>query len=178
MPTLVRAAADDRDALVVFLEEQRASLRRAVHGLDDEQAAARPVPSSDLCLGGLVKHVANAERNWVDIVAGRPSPARDWSTEFGMAPEETLADLLTRYRKISDETAAVFAGISDLDRALDIGPLSALIPDGTERTPRWVLSHLIQETARHAGHADILREALDGSTAADLVEATGTPFFT
>ncbi|WP_263248857.1 DinB family protein [Saccharopolyspora rosea] len=174
MPTLVRAATDERDGLLAFLEEQRASLRRAVHGLTDEQAAARPTVSGP-CLGGVIKHVTAAERNWVDVLAGRPSPERDWDAEFRVLDGETLDGLVEAYRAQARDTESVVSGVADLGAPLDISPLSSLLPEGTVRTPRWVLSHLIQETARHAGHADILRETLDGATAYQLIEATGTP---
>ena len=175
MPTVVRAVTDERDGLLAFLEEQRAALRRATHGLSDEQAAARPT-ASGLSVGGLVKHLTAVELHWMDILADRRKPKRDQDTEFRLTEGETLSGLVVAYRKQAEETDAVVTALDDLGRTLDISSINGVLPPDTIRSVRWVLSHLIQETARHAGHADILREQLDGATATELVQATGTPW--
>lgn len=176
MPTLVRAVEDERDCLLAFLTEQRAALRRAVHGLTDEQARARP-SASGLCLAGLVKHGARVERNWVGTLTGATTHADDQGGGFDLSDGETLAYLLERYRAVAERTESVVVDVGDLGQPVPISSLNSLMPPGLVRSARWVLCHVIEETARHAGHADIVRESLDGATAFELVAASGTPFF-
>jgi len=166
MPYFARPVADERDALLTFLALQRSALRAAVIGLTDEQARTRPAASA-LCLGGLVKHAARTERRWVVAgIAGRPLPGlwpiEDWPADFRLTEQETLDGVLAYYAETAELTAEIVGAISDL------GQPSAINPD---QSVRWVLFHLIQETARHAGHADIIREALDGSRAGQLLDA-------
>ncbi len=177
MPTLVRAVHDERDCLLAFLAEQRAALRRAVHGLTDVQARAKP-SASGLCLAGLVKHVATVERNWIGTLTGATVHTDDQDGGFDLAEGEALAALLERYRAVAERTESVVVGVGDLGQPVPISYLNSLMPPGLVRSARWVLCHVIEETARHAGHADIVRESLDGATAFELVAASGTPFFT
>jgi uncharacterized damage-inducible protein DinB len=178
VPTMVRAVVDERDGCLAFLAEQRAGLRRAVHGLTDEQAAARPTPSG-LCLGGLIKHAASVERNWVDLMAGQweaPS-ARDPQAGFRMDKGETLSSLLEAYDAVARHTESVVGELPDLEQPIELPRFRPLLPAGATRSARWILFHLIEETARHAGHADIIRESLDGATAVELVTAAEDPLF-
>jgi uncharacterized damage-inducible protein DinB len=158
--------ADERDGLLTFLDQQRASLRASVLGLGDDQARATPAASS-LSLGGLIKHAARTERRWaVAGIAGEPLPGlwpiEDWPADFRMEAGETLAGLLSYYAETAALTERIIAGVADLSQ-----------PQATdaERSVRWVLLHLIKETARHAGHADLIREALDGRRAGELDQA-------
>jgi Protein of unknown function (DUF664) len=178
MPGNVRPVADERDGLMAYLAQQRSVLRIAAYGLTDEQARTVPTRSA-LSVGGLVKHVAAVERNWVDIVLQRPSVARDdpaqgevdYTAGFRMGPQETLAGLLSDYEAAARETDEALA---PLDLAQPV-PVPRDVPwfprDVDAWSVRWVLLHLIQETARHAGHADIVREHLDGATAYELMAA-------
>jgi hypothetical protein len=166
MALFARSVADERDALLTFLEQQRDALRASVLGLTDEQARAAPTASS-LSLGGLVKHCARGERRWVVAgIAGEQLPGlwppQDWAADFRMEPEETLAGLLGFYTETAERTEQIVAGIGDL------GEPSAVNP---EQSVRWVLLTLIKEIARHAGHADIIREVLDGQRAGALDRA-------
>jgi uncharacterized damage-inducible protein DinB len=166
VPYFARPVADERDALLTFLALQRTAVRAAAYGLTDEQARRRPAAST-LSLGGLVKHVARTERRWVVAgIAGQPLPGlwpiQDWPADFQLTGEETLAGLLDYYNETAELTSRIVAAISDL------GQPSAV---SHEQSARWVLFHLIQETARHAGHADIIREELDGKRVADLLDA-------
>jgi uncharacterized damage-inducible protein DinB len=166
MPLFTRPVTDERDALVMFLEQQRESLRAAALDLSDEQARATPTVSS-LSVGGLIKHCARTERRWtVAGIAGEPLPGlwppEDWPADFRMEPDETLAELLSYYAKTAGTTDRIVAAVEDLGQPQAADP---------ERSVRWVLLHLIKETARHAGHADIIREALDGQRAGALDEA-------
>ncbi|AXI81383.1 DinB family protein [Peterkaempfera bronchialis] len=175
MPELVREVTDERDALLAFLAAQRGGLRRALLGVGEEQAAARPTAGT-LSLGGLVKHVARTEQGWVSVIlAGRPDPDPEgwmarWHEQFTMGPGETVAGLLARYAEVARETEEIVRALPDLEGTVSLPQAPWFPPDGT-RSARWVLLHVIEETARHAGHADIVRESLDGATAFALLDA-------
>ena len=166
MPLFARPVSDERDGLLTFLAQQRDALRATVLGLTDEQASATP-SASGLCLGGLIKHAARTEQRWIVAgVAGEPLPGlwpiEDWPADFRMDGGETLAGLLGYYSEVAARTERVIAGVADLGQPQAADP---------ERSVRWVLLHLIKETARHAGHADIIRESLDGQRAGLLTDA-------
>jgi len=176
MPGLVAPVADEREALLAFLAQQRSGLRYATHALSDEAATARP-SASELCLAGLVKHAALTERHWMAsfVEAGEtsgflPSAARDET--FVLTNDETLRDVLDLYETVAGETERIVGAISDL--GADLTPTPPGVPwitEGLVWSPRWVLLHLIEETARHAGHADIIRESIDGATCWTLMAA-------
>jgi hypothetical protein len=173
MPGNVRPVADERDGLLSFLAQQRDALRLAAYGLTEEQARATPTAAS-LSVGGLIKHTATTERGWVDTVLGRTRPmsAEDYGAAFRMTPEETLPDVLAFYAQVAKETEEVVAGIADLGQPVAVPRDQPWFPADVEAwSVRWVLLHLIQETARHAGHADIVRESVDGATAVPLMAA-------
>jgi hypothetical protein len=165
MTLFARPVADERDGLLTFLAQQRDALRAAALGLTDEQARMTPT-ASGLSLGGLIKHSARTERRWVMAgVAGQPLPGlwppEDWPADFRLEADETLAGVLAYYTETANLTGQIVA-------AADLGMPTA----NDERVSvRWVLLHLIKETARHAGHADIIRESLDGQRAGQLDEA-------
>jgi hypothetical protein len=166
MPLFAPAVADERDGLLTFLAQQRDGLRASVLGLTDEQARATPAASA-LSLGGLIKHAARTERRWVVAgIAGQPLPGlwpvENWPDDFRMGQDETLAGLLNFYADTAEQTGQIIAEVTDLGQ-----PQAA----DAERSVRWVLLHLIKETARHAGHADIIRETLDGQRAGPLTDA-------
>ncbi len=136
--------------------------------LSDEQAAQRTTVS-ELCLGGLIKHVTLTERQWIRFIEAGPSAmawdqstAGDWLSAFRMVPGDTLAGLLDEYAKCAEETAALVAGLPGLDAAQPL-PEAPWFPPGARWSARRVLLHVIAETAQHAGHADIIRESLDGA---------------
>lgn len=177
MPGNVRPVRDERDGLLTFLAGQRYVLRLAAHGLTDEQA--RLVPSrSALSIGGLLKHVARTERGWMDTVLQR-EPAgtfeertRAYQEDFHFTEEDTLPAVLADYEQAARETDEVVAGIPDLGQPVPVPKGVPWFPADVEAwSVRWVLLHLIQETARHAGHADIVREHIDGATAFPLMAA-------
>lgn len=165
MPVLCGPVGGERDALLAFLEQQRAVLRLAAYGLTDEQARATPSASS-LSVGGLIKHVASAEQGWVDAVVRRKrerSPG-DFDANFRLSDDETLAQVLAHYSDVAADTADVVGAVENLSQPLAVSKLSSF-------SVRWLLLHLITETARHAGHADIIRESLDGATSVPLMAA-------
>jgi uncharacterized damage-inducible protein DinB len=161
---------DERQGLLSFIEHQRQAVRNAAHGLSEEQARQRPTPS-ELSIGGLIKHLAYAEDNWRSRVEGHPESERafqDFMGSFTLQAGETLVEMLQRYAEAAARTQEVIASIDDLGRKVVLQP-APWNPSGC--TVRWVLMHLIEETARHAGHADIIREAIDGATATPLMAA-------
>jgi uncharacterized damage-inducible protein DinB len=165
MTTTVTA---ERADLLDSLGRHRFFLAHTVQGLGDEQARLRPT-ASELTLGGLIKHVAATERMWIDFALAGPSafPAFDestaatWAAEFTMLPEETLPQLLEGYREVAVRTDELVRTLPDLDVSHPLPPAPWFEP-GARWTVRRVLLHVIAETAQHAGHADILRETIDG----------------
>jgi uncharacterized damage-inducible protein DinB len=164
---------DERTSLLSYLAQQRHVLRLSAYGLSDEQARETPTRSA-LSIGGVIKHVATTERGWIDLVLqrGRESGEEDYMANFRMSPEETLADILRLYDEVAQETEEVIASIPDLNQAVPIPKGVPWYPSDIDAwSVRWVLLHLIEETARHAGHADIIRESIDGATAYPLMAA-------
>ncbi len=172
----VRPVADERDGLLSFLEQQRYVLRLAAHGLTDEQARLASTKST-LSVGGLIKHVASTEYSWMDTVLQVPQKpfgeaVGEWEAAHRLGEDETLEGALARYDEVAARTAEVIAGIDDLGQAVPVPKGVPWFPQDVEAwSVRWVLLHLIQETARHAGHADIIREHIDGGTAIPLMAA-------
>ncbi len=155
--------ASEAEMLAAFLEYHRETLLWKVSGLAGEQLRRRVVPSGTTLLG-VVKHLAYVEAWWFqDIFAGREvgypwtdeHPDADWRME----PEESSEDVLALYRGECDRSREILAATSSLDEAVTH-------PGRQELTMnrRWILVHMLEETARHVGHADILREQLDGAT--------------
>ncbi|NJP50494.1 DinB family protein [Streptomyces sp. SBST2-5] len=165
------APGDERGALLAFLAEQRDDLRRTVLGLTHEQATSRP-SASELSLAGLIKHVAEVEQGWVARARGeQPAVARDesnWDECFRLVGDETVEEQLAYYEKVAAETESFIRSVPGLDDTFALPDQPWFPPEGRV-SMRWLCLHLIRETARHAGHADIIRESLDGRTAFELV---------
>ncbi len=166
--TEMQGLTGERADLVESLERTRHFLRHTVRDLTDEQAAQRTTVS-ELCLGGLIKHVTLTERRWIRFIQDGPSAMAwdaastgDWMATFRMLPGDTLDGLLAEYAKAGGETAELIAGLPDLDAAQPL-PEAPWFPPGARWSARRVLLHVIAETAQHAGHADIIRESLDGA---------------
>ena len=172
MPGMPAPIADEREGLLAFLAQQRYVLRLTAYGLTDDQARATPT-ASPLSVGGLVKHVAATERGWMDVVLQRPGSGgeTDYEAGFRLGPDETLQSALDHYAAVAAETEAIVAGIADLGQPVPVPDAPWYPPDVDAWSVRFVLFHLIQETARHAGHADIVRESVDGATAFPLMAA-------
>src|SRR5512133_663576 len=160
---LVRTA-DERTMLEAFLDYYREAVVRKVRGLSEQDARRRLVGSATTP-GGIVKHLRWVELNWFQrVLAGRPAadlPAPPWTDEdpdadFRLEPDETLEQIIAEYEREcarSRDTASALS-LEDTGQHRRLGTVSL----------RWVYVHMIEETARHAGHADILRELIDGST--------------
>ena len=159
----------ERADLLQTLGKHRYFLRNTVRDLTDEQAATRPTVS-ELCLGGLIKHVADTERGWADfILDGAPASSGydeasvdAWLGRFRMAPGETLAGILAEYQEVAERTDQLVRDLPDLDVSHPL-PEAPWFEPGARWSARRVLLHVIAETSQHAGHADILRETIDGA---------------
>jgi hypothetical protein len=143
-----RLIGDDRATLQLLLQYQRESFVRKVSGVSDDNAC-RVLVTSGTSLLWLTQHLAHAEKLWFLV--------RFAGVEPDMTPRETLPDAIDEYRTTWTRVDAVIAraSLDDVCRNIDIEPNVSL---------RWVLAHMLEETARHAGHADIIRELIDGST--------------
>ena len=155
----------ERADLLEALGKHRYFLRFTLRDLTDEQAGLRTT-ASRLCLGGLVKHVAETEARWIDFaLRGAPAMANDWDqwdSRFDMAAGETLAGLLEQYEQVAARTDTLVATLADLDVSHP-QPEAPWFQPGASWSVRRVLLHIIGETAQHAGHADIIREGIDGA---------------
>ena len=173
MPALAPTVTDERDALLTFLDQQREAILAAPFGLTEAQARSAPSPSA-LSLAGLIRHVATGERGWIVGVlsqrfADLPELPEDDPQCFQVPAEETVASLSAAYRLVAAETEDIVRALPSLDVEVPL-PDAPWFPPGAKVSARWILLHLIEETARHAGHADIVREAIDGANAFELLD--------
>jgi uncharacterized damage-inducible protein DinB len=164
-----RTVTAERADLLASLGKQRHFLGHTTRELTDEQAARRTTVS-ELCLGGLIKHVAAVERQWTRFIVEGPSAmefdpaaaAQTWADQFRMLPGETLDGLLAHYEHVGAETDDLVTSLPDLNAAQPL-PRAPWFEQGASWSARRVFLHLIAEIAQHAGHADIIRETLDGA---------------
>jgi len=165
MTTTEQTLTGEHTDLLEALGQHRFFLRHTVQGLTDEQAALTPT-ASELCLGGLIKHVTRAEQGWYDFVIGGAEAHSGQDIEghlasFRMEPGETLAGLLADYEEVAARTDELLTSGADLNQSRPL-PEAPWFPPNTSWSTRRVLTHIIAETAQHAGHADIIRETIDG----------------
>ena len=170
------ALVGERADLLDSLRKHRALLLGTVTGLSDEQARLTPT-ASELCLGGLVKHVAATEGEWARFVVDGPAPqpdvdweSIDWSDppqavldrqdEFRLLEHETLAGVVALYERTALATDELVSSV-DLDARQPL-PEAPWFEAGASWSARRVFLHLVAETSQHAGHADVLRESIDG----------------
>ena len=153
----------ERADLLETLTRHRGFLRYTTRGLSDEQAAMCTT-RSELCLGGLVKHVTAVEDRWMRFAVGgaeaMEAESLDWANGFRMVEGETLEGLLDVYAEVARRTDEL-VGTLDFDVSHPL-PVAPWFEPGARWSVRRTLLHVIAETAQHAGHADILRESLDG----------------
>jgi len=166
------ALTGERADLLAALAKSRHFLRFTTRDLDDEQARQRTTVS-ELTLGGLIKHVTAVERNWASFIVHGPATAPDfsamteadfeiWAEGFRLLPGETLAGVLAEYAEVAKRTDELVATLPDLDADHPLPP-APWNPPGERWSARRTLLHIASETAQHAGHADIIRESLDGA---------------
>lgn len=170
-PATETAAKTERDEVLEILREQRRFLRLAVRDLDDERATRRTT-DSELTLAGLVKHVARTERGWIAVMNGRtesdPEREASWGDDFRLVGDETLEKVLADYTEVEAETERSVAALPSLDHPAKL-PEAPWFPKNASWSARRILLHLIRETAQHCGHADIIRESLDGATTTEVM---------
>jgi hypothetical protein len=159
------AAADEPTTLLAFLHHQRRFLARKAEGLTDDQAREATCPPSDLTILGLIRHAAEVERGWAQrsllgtdigpIYIGAAHPDGDLDGDFHPPPHATLANALDTFWAEADAADRIYreAVLDDIEQS-----------DRAFYSVRWILIHLIEEYARHCGHADLIRQAIDGQT--------------
>jgi uncharacterized damage-inducible protein DinB len=160
--------ANERDELVATLDKHRGFLRHTVEGLTDEQAAQRTTVS-ELCLGGLIKHVAAVEEQWAAFINTGPSAFAPMdagayeahAATFRMQPGETVSSIVGHYDEVAARTDDLIRALPSLDVDHPL-PEAPWFEQGARWSARRCVLHILAETAQHAGHADILREAVDG----------------
>lgn len=164
----------ERTDLLEALHAHRSFLLRTAAGLTDAQARHRSTVSV-LSIGGIIKHVTDGEVEWTSFMTGKglregesinwaePDPAAvaAYQQQFVMDEDETLAEILDHYAEVAAETDRLVATVDDLDADYPLPPAPWFTP-GATRSVRRTITHIIAETAQHAGHADIIREAIDG----------------
>jgi hypothetical protein len=175
-PTTTRSrpgsAADtalERTDLLETLAKHRGFLRLTVRDVTDDQARLRPT-DSELCLGGIIKHVALVEEGWADFIVEGPSAIGSFdqaayeahASGFLMLDGETVPRLLARYDEVARRTDELVSTLPSLDTSHPL-PEAPWFESGVRWSARRVFLHIIAETAQHAGHADIIRESLDGA---------------
>jgi uncharacterized damage-inducible protein DinB len=160
------ATTSERDSLGQYLDFQRETILLKTEGLTKEQLGQR-IPTSDLTLAGILYHLALVEESWFEKRFAGLEEREDWrgidweadpEYEFRTALEKEPDWLRGRYRDACDRARQTVTGADSLDQVSAV-PMR----NGQRFTLRWVMLHLIEETARHAGHADLLREAIDGT---------------
>jgi uncharacterized damage-inducible protein DinB len=161
-PDELVSTGQDRQVLETFLDLYRDIMKRKLAGLSDQQIRQRHVPSATT-LGGLVKHLAAVEREWFQVVlAGGSAPDMDAAPQddgWTLSRDDTAESLLAGYERACAASRRVASGFS-LDEYVPH-------PRMGQVSLRWIYVHMIEESARHAGHADILREQTDGATGFD-----------
>jgi glycine/D-amino acid oxidase-like deaminating enzyme len=167
MTTTTTDITGERADLLETLGKHRGLLRHTVEGLTDEQAALTPT-ASELCLGGLIKHVTRMESRWTSFIVDGPSAMAinedsyaAHAESFRMLPDDTLAEILERYDEAAARTDELVRSLPDLG-ASQLLPEAPWFPPGAAWSARRTFVHIVAETAQHAGHADILRETIDG----------------
>nr|WP_296777040.1 DinB family protein [Rhodococcus sp. (in: high G+C Gram-positive bacteria)] len=146
-----------------MLAEQRANFLITVRGISDEQARERTTVS-ELTLGGLLSHVVGNEKSWMKIIADRDETAEfDMSrmgSEYVLDPDQTVAGLVQEFESVAEATTRAVAEM-DLDAQIPL-PTAPWAPERVWQSTRFTLLHILREVSQHAGHADIIRESLDG----------------
>ena len=171
MHAIEQSPSDERGTLLAYVEAQRGALRRALLGLTEEQAALKP-SASELSLGGLLKHAAEAEHGWVRRARQLPPDGQrdetNWHESFRLMEGESVASVLAYWEKVARETEEFIRSVPSLEDTFPL-PDKPWFPPTPRVSMRWMLLHVIEELARHAGHADVIRESLDGKTGGELL---------
>jgi uncharacterized damage-inducible protein DinB len=172
MAALAPPRGDERAMLLGFLDQQRYVVKLAAYGLSEQAAGTQSTPSA-LTVATIIKHLTQAERNWLTMVRHEPNQGVDaYQAALRLENEDTLESLIADYDQAGQQTREAIEAIDDLDQAVPVPKGVPWYPADLDAwSVRWVLLHLIEETARHAGHAVVIREAIDGATAYPLMAA-------
>ncbi|RZK85094.1 MAG: DinB family protein [Rhodococcus sp. (in: high G+C Gram-positive bacteria)] len=177
-PSTQNPISDEHGLLLLMLDNQRTAFRNALSGLTEEQA--RSVPSaSEMSLASLLKHVIDGEEAMTSRITGATrdaggDPVAVWMAAWNVAEDETVDVLLARFDDAQRATEAAVAAETDLERDVDLpADVAQWMASGVTFTVRYMLLHQIEELARHAGHADIIRQSLDGARADTLAGGGG-----
>ncbi|EWT01571.1 hypothetical protein N865_09800 [Intrasporangium oryzae NRRL B-24470] len=181
MAAHVPPVRDERENLIAYIEQQRDAFATVAFGLTEEQIRLAPTAGT-LTIGGLIKHVTTCERGWVDRIAAAPNPppppkesfeerVAAYGQDFVVTDDDTLESLLAALAAEGVRTREVL-GSADLDAPVPVPRDAPWFPRDVDAwSVRWVAGHLVEELARHAGHADIVRESIDGATMYALLAA-------
>lgn len=155
----------ERADILETLAAHRFFLRHTADGLSDEQARLTPTASA-LSVAGLIKHVTSVEKGWADFIVSGPASMAErdyesYANGFRMLEDETLEGLLAAYAEVAARTDELVASLPDLNASHPL-PEAPWFEPGATRSARRTFLHIIAETSQHAGHADIIRETLDG----------------
>jgi hypothetical protein len=169
MTTESTVEADERTDLDETLAAHRFFLRKTAEGLTDEQARMRTTVS-ELSIGGIIKHVSAVEQTWASFIVEGPTAIgafdeaamESHAAGFKMGEDETLSGVLDRYEEVARRTGELVRTLPSFDATQPL-PEAPWFQPGARWSARRALLHIIAETSQHAGHADIIREALDGS---------------
>jgi uncharacterized damage-inducible protein DinB len=162
------SATGERAEFLGSIARQRKLLRHTTRDLTDEQIAQRAC-ASELCLGGIIKHVTRMEHRWATFILEgtkameiNEGSMADHAASFRMEEGDTLASLLGEYERAAHRTDEIVIALPNLDDSHEL-PEAPWFPPRTRWTFRQVLLHILAETAQHSGHADVVREQLDGA---------------
>lgn len=181
MPALASSVADERSALREYLAYHQGAFLAVAYGLTDEQARLTPTVS-ELSIGGLIKHTTAMQHTWMSRVAAAPdAPPRDtrpfdeiakgFAEQYVMRPDETSDGLLAAFNAENAKSLHLVE-TADLDAEVPVPQDIPWFPKGLKAwSVRWVILHVINELTRHSGHADIIRESIDGATMYELLAA-------
>ncbi len=180
MPGLPPPVATEHEGLRAFLAQQHDGIRNAAFGLTDEQAHTTPSAGA-ISIAGLLSHLAVTERRWMERIyaapeppAPDPRPTAEQAADYGQdwdATGRTLEELLARFDEVATASEQAIPSL-DLSAPVPVPRDAPWFPKDVDAwSVRWVLLHLIEEVARHAGHADIVRESIDGATMYELLAA-------
>ncbi|MBF6138069.1 DUF664 domain-containing protein [Nocardia otitidiscaviarum] len=155
----------EREDLIANLAEQRRLFGITLRGIDDDQARQRTTVS-ELTLGGLLHHLVDTERHWVTVAVERDENAEfdlsDMDSRYRLGPDETVAGLLAEWDVVAQRTEKLIREVDSFDTPIPI-PTAPWAPEREYWPVRNILFNIFREIAQHSGHADIIREALDGA---------------
>lgn len=154
---------DERETLAGFLDFHRATLMRKCEGLSDDQLRTPALPPSNLSLIGLVRHLAEVERAWFrsrltsEVSQGIWITEDDPDADFDGAGTADVPEAMAAWHEQCARSREILSGVHSLEDTFTMDPYG-------EVSVRWLLVHMVEEYARHVGHADLIRERLDGTT--------------